>query len=130
MRLALFCLSCCLLGMTVACKRGQVLTPPLAPVLPTDRLLYLDDQAGYPYSDEFVVNDPATWAAVWRTANANQASAPPLPPVAQQGRHGASRAGVTDDEQVGIFPVTVFERHPEGLDGEAASGQRIPQALR
>jgi hypothetical protein len=28
-----------------------------------------------------VVRDPATWGAVWRTANENQASVPPIPAV-------------------------------------------------
>lgn len=65
----------------VSCKSAQTMTTPaLRPVLGSDRLLY-DDQTGYRDSVTMVVRDPATWGAVWRTANENQASVPPIPQV-------------------------------------------------
>jgi hypothetical protein len=74
------CLACAVVAVTVSCKSAPVVNPALAPVLSSDRLLY-DDQTGYRDSVTMVVSDPATWGAVWRTANENQASVPPLPAV-------------------------------------------------
>lgn len=80
MRTTLMCIACAVVAVTVSCKSAPTINPGLAPVLPTDRLLY-DDQTGYRDSVTMVVRDPATWGAVWRTANENQASVPPLPAV-------------------------------------------------
>jgi hypothetical protein len=66
--------------LAISCQSAPVVTPPLAPVLPTDRLLY-DDQTGYRDSVTLVVRDPATWGTVWRQANENQASVPQIPAV-------------------------------------------------
>ena len=80
MRTTLIMLTCVAVAAGVSCKSGPAVTPPLAPVLPSDRLLY-DDQTGYRDSVTMVVRDPATWGAVWRTANENQASVPTIPAV-------------------------------------------------
>ena len=80
MRLKLTCLVCGAAALAMACQRGPAVTAPLAPVLPTDRLLY-DDQTGYRDSVTMVVRDLATWGAVWRQANENQASVPQIPAV-------------------------------------------------
>lgn len=80
MRLTLTCLAFGAAALVASCQRAPVVTPALAPVLPSDRLLY-DDQTGYQDSVTMVVRDPATWGAVWRQANQNQASIPPIPAV-------------------------------------------------
>jgi hypothetical protein len=80
MQRTLICLACAVVAVTVSCKSAPTVTPALAPVLPSERLLY-DDQTGYQDSVTMVVRDPATWGAVWRTANLNQASVPPMPAV-------------------------------------------------
>ena len=80
MRTTLICLACAAVAVTASCKSAPTVNPALAPVLPSERLLY-DDQTGYQDSVTMVVRDPATWGAVWRTANENQASVPPMPAV-------------------------------------------------
>lgn len=103
MRLILTCLVCGAAALVIACQRGPAVTAPLAPVLSTDRLLY-DDQTGYRDSVMMVVTDPATWGAVWRQANENQASVPQIPAV-DFGRHmvlvvGAGRMSPGDQIRV------------------------------
>ena len=81
MRTTLICLACAAVAVNVSCsKSAPIVNPSLAPVLPSERLLY-DDQTGYQDSVTMVVRDPATWGAVWRTANQNQASVPQMPAV-------------------------------------------------
>jgi len=80
MRTTLICIACAAVAVIMSCKSAPSVTPALAPVLPSERLLY-DDQTGYQDSVMMVVRDPATWGAVWRTANQNQASVPPMPAV-------------------------------------------------
>ncbi len=80
MRFMLKCLTCGAAALVIACQGAPAVTLPLAPVLPTDRLLY-DDQTGFRDSVTMVVRDPATWGAVWRQANENQASVPQIPAV-------------------------------------------------
>jgi hypothetical protein len=80
MRTTFICLACAVVAVTGSCASAPVANPALAPVLPSERLLY-DDQTGYQDSVTMVVRDPATWGAVWRTANENQASVPPMPAV-------------------------------------------------